>query len=499
MQLTMANSRTRRLRAFRRGRFVASAVVVGAAGTSAALLIVHGNWALQAVAALAAIGLLGVAVAMLKGFSFVDVYCITAIWISVFASLLRDVSVGPMSALGAVTVVFTIIAATLWLMSREQRGLRDLWPLVYFAVLGLVYLVIFPRTVSGIQSVLAVLVFVLSIVLVASSVRQLPTLVPRLKSAFNAASWVAVAIYGATIALFGFGNDFLLGPRGFALFALIPITWSFARWRYGDRRAAAPGLALLGVVVLSLSRLATAIGFLFWPLSRMSSRAKLKDFARVVIFVALGLALFFVAFQNFTPLRDRFLTGDVANVGGILDINVSGRDNVWPVVWHSALRSPWIGQGAGSAEQALIGYGFKVSLPHNEYLRIFHDFGLLGLVLWLWGFFLLLMRTYRAWRRADGRDEDAAIVHLAAWLGLVGLGLSMITDNPLRYVHVLLPLGITLGASVGLTYATGAVDTHNGDRSPQMAEEFPRVPNDGSRVITGAPARPATDDVRAQS
>jgi O-antigen ligase len=426
-------------------------MVVAVTGVSAAFLILRGDWALQTIVALAAVGVLGVAVALLNGFSFVDLYCIAAIWVSVCATLLRDISVGPMSALGAVTLLFTMIAATLWLIGREHRGLRELWPLVYFASIGLIYLVVFPRTVSGIQSVFAVLVFVLSIVLVASSGHRIRILVVRVRDTFNAASWAAVAIYGATIALFGFGNDFLLGPRGFALFALTPIAWSFAQWRYGSRRAGASGFALLGVVLLSLSRLATSIGLLFIALSRMSARVKVKEFARLLIFVVLGLVVFVVAFQHFAALRDRFLTGDVANVGGIWDINVSGRDNVWPVVWHSALRSPWVGQGAGSAEQALSGYGFVVSLPHNEYLRIFHDFGLLGIVLWFWGFFLLLSRTYRAWRRADRLDDDAAVVHLAAWLGLVGLGLSMITDNPLRYVHVLLPLGITVGASVGLS------------------------------------------------
>jgi hypothetical protein len=56
----------------------------------------------------------------------------------------------------------------------------------------------------------------------------------------------------------------------------------------------------------------------------------------------------------------------------------------------------------------------------------------------------------RAWRRADRAGEGEAVVHLDALLGLVTLAVAMITDNPLRYVHVLLPIGITIGCSLGL-------------------------------------------------
>ena len=61
--------------------------------------------------------------------------------------------------------------------------------------------------------------------------------------------------------------------------------------------------------------------------------------------VVASLAVFFVAFQAITPLRERFLEGDVESVGGV-SINVTGRDNVWSVVWQSGLTAPWIGHGA---------------------------------------------------------------------------------------------------------------------------------------------------------
>jgi O-antigen ligase len=322
-------------------------------------------------------------------------------------------------------------------------------PLVLFAFQGIVYLFVFPSSVPGIQSVLAVAAFIVCTLIVASSGKHVRSLVARISTTFGHVSWVAIGMYGATVAVWGLGNSNIFGPRGFALLALIPLAWSFARWRYGDRSAGVRGLSLLGCILLSLSRLATVIGLILWPLSRLSSRASFRSMARIVALVIAALAIFYVAYETIAPLRDRFVEGDVKPVGGV-SINVSGRDDVWSVVWHSALTSPWLGQGAGSAETAMIGRGFNVSHPHNEYLRIFHDFGLFGLLFWLWGFFVLFGRTFRAWRRADRVGDVDAYVHLAAWLALVTLALGMITDNSLRYVHVLLPLGVTVGSSLAL-------------------------------------------------
>jgi len=428
-------------------------VAVLVAGVAGGLVAVKATeeefWAHQLVAALGGLAFVAVAVALVRAVTLVEIFCVVVIWVSTFSGLLRDVNVGPISANGAWTLVAIAAGSALWLTSSRQRGLSTISPLLYFAIQGAVYLIVFPRSVPGIQSVLAVVAFIVCIAIVMSSGDHLRPLVQRISTTFGQASWIAIAMYGATLAVWGLGNDNLFGPRGFALLALIPLTWNFARWRYGDRSAALRGLGLLGAIVLSLSRLATGIGLLLWPLSRMSSRASLMKWGRVVVLVVASLALFFVAFETITPLRDRFLEGDVESVGRV-SINVSGRDDVWSAVWHSALKSPWIGQGAGSSETALAVYGFKVSQPHNEYLRILHDFGLVGLVLWVWGYFGLLGRIFLEWRRADRTNNGYAYVHLAAWLGLVALALGMITDNPLRYVQVLLPLGLTVGCSLGL-------------------------------------------------
>lgn len=432
---------------------LAGLVTALVAAVIAGLLIAQvgeeGYGARQAVVVLGGLGFAAVGAAMLRGWTLVEIYCVVLVWVSTFSGVLREVNVGPISANGAWTLIAIAAGGVLWVMSARQRTTGSLSPLLFFAIQGAVSLVFVPLSVTAIQSVLAVFAFIVSIAIVASLGQQVLSLVGRISTTFGHVSWVAIGMYVATVAVWGLGNSNIFGPRGFALLALIPLTWNYARWRYGDRSSAVRALGLLGCIVLSLSRLAIVVGLLLWPLSRTSSRASVKSWARVIVLVVVSSVAFFAAFQAITPLRDRFIEGDVRPVGGV-SINVSGRANVWSVVWESAMTSPWIGQGAGSAETEVLIHGFRVAHPHNEYLRIFHDFGLVGLLLWFWGFFVLLGRTFRAWRRADRVGDGDAYIHLAAWLALVSLGLGMITDNSLRYVHVLLPLGIIVGSSLGL-------------------------------------------------
>jgi O-antigen ligase len=239
-----------------------------------------------------------------------------------------------------------------------------------------------------------------------------------------------------------------------------------------------------------LSRLATGIGFFLWPLSRIGARARVRDWFRLFVLVALAATVFLVAIDLIPPLHDRFAEGDLVRFGGVA-INVSGRDSVWAVIWQSALKSPWIGQGPGSGDLALLGHGFKVSQPHNEYLRLFHDFGIGGLGVYLCAYVVLLRRTYSAWISADQRGDRKAIVHLAAWLGLAALAIGMITDNPLRYVHVLLPLGVTIGCSLGLSAGRAAAPVPAGRAAVlERAEAFDAAGN-GHRRGALSPGRPA--------
>ena len=91
---------------------------------------------------------------------------------------------------------------------------------------------------------------------------------------------------------------------------------------------------------------------------------------------------------------------------GILDGSsaayTSGRVVIWTQTWQSAVESPWIGKGAGSASAYLADlYDGDIAHPHNDYLRILHDYGVIGLVLFLYGLVRVGLMCWRTWAHTE--------------------------------------------------------------------------------------------------
>jgi O-antigen ligase len=123
---------------------------------------------------------------------------------------------------------------------------------------------------------------------------------------------------------------------------------------------------------------------------------------------------------------------------------------MWDTTIGSWQEAPWFGHGMGSAA-VLMEETYGLEHPHNDYLRVLHDLGLVGLSLWVLGLLKLLSHEYRQWRwEYYAQHKSEAIVHKAAFLSLAAFIMSMATDNSISYLFVMLPLGITLGASAGL-------------------------------------------------
>jgi O-antigen ligase len=205
----------------------------------------------------------------------------------------------------------------------------------------------------------------------------------------------------------------------------------------------------IGLTLLSLSRSALAAEFVLFALARFnlaSFRGWLIAIGATFVTVAIALsAVFFYA-----PLHHRFFHGDKANVAGV-SINVTGRDALWSANWGWFTQRPLIGHGAGASDRltaALPGRG--AGHPHNDYLRILVDYGIVGFVLWMTAFIALLRLTWRRWQAVRGSGLYAEHIHAAAFLVLVGIGLTMIVDNPFIELGRMGPLGILVGLSLGL-------------------------------------------------
>jgi O-antigen ligase len=151
------------------------------------------------------------------------------------------------------------------------------------------------------------------------------------------------------------------------------------------------------------------------------------------------------------------------DVGGVA-VGMSGRNHIWPVVIESAMRHPVVGGGLGSSQAALGDFDSEtVGHPHNEYLRVWHDGGIIGEILLLLALLPWLATLGRQWINLARHSVLRPDVTLAAGLTLFGIMAAALTDNGFIYSFVMGPSGLLIGLALGLRSAridAGAASSH---------------------------------------
>ena len=280
--------------------------------------------------------------------------------------------------------------------------------------------------------------------------RELPRSFERL---FERMYWLLAVFEAISVVVRGPGAGFLVSAHGssrsFGLIALLGVASGLARWRYGERRRGATmvGSAIL-LVGLSLSRTAFLVGCFLIPLAWFSLKS-LSSFVRMLSVTIIAVAVAWAAVVFIHPLHERFFpaTGEFVKVGQY-DLNANGRRQLWTVTWRQFQQSPVLGNGAGASQNA-VSTGAKADQPHNDYLRLLDDYGILGTSLWALGMILILGRLTRTWITADAAQDPGSRFYLWALLSLSAVLLTMITDNPLVYLHVQAPLALIVGVAIG--------------------------------------------------
>ena len=232
----------------------------------------------------------------------------------------------------------------------------------------------------------------------------------------------------------------IFGERSYALVAILYVAMMVPNRSGG--LIVKLGLALVVVATaVSLSR--TALFVVLAELSLLVVRSQKRRVLRWLGSMMLVGAATASLLTYYAPLKERFLGGDQGLALGSIAINTSGRSNIWSTVWKSSLEAPVFGHGAGTASKLVEETFVTISHPHNDYLRLFHDFGLVGLGAFLLGYIVILVRLIRHARRSDGWVTWSAAVALGA------CGLAMWTDNVLVYSFVMVPLGFLVGIALG--------------------------------------------------
>jgi O-antigen ligase len=382
-----------------------------------------------------------------------------------FANLAALWRAGPVSGMGAETLLEVLLAVGAAVVAaRWPRPLLvRTAPFGAFLVWSVIRSLLDAPTFEGAQNALVYLLFCASLMLAGTIAGRDPRgAATGLGRGMEWMQGVALAVAAANLLVYGFphGGNWLVGPRSLALVALIGVNWQLAAWATGRTRAIFPAVVLYAAVLLSASRTASAIGLLSFGVVvalLAPSRPRRAAAGLVVLSLALGSGAALVAFAP--PFHARFFSGDTKlHVAGYA-VNVSGRAAFWRVMVRSASERPLVGHGLGSSQQVMAAEFFdsdNIRHPHNDYLRVWHDLGAIGLALAVGALLLWLAALFRGWRLAWRAGDPSRALQLAALLTLVELLLAMITDNVLIYPFFMGAAGIVIGTAFGTDVALRA-------------------------------------------
>ncbi len=369
----------------------------------------------------------------------------------------RRVSLGSMTALAGVTIIASLGSVLLLLFSSRipKRLAPSGFIFLVFLGLGIYSMMANLSSTSigiqnSIQNLLCYLTFIGLLLLSACETMENPFSTWYVRYGFLFSAGLATGLYGLGLLVKGPGSDFFMGARAFSAFVVAMLPFCLAAWRYRVPHAGTVSIAMTICVALSFSRTATVIALILYPLARFSPH-KLVGWLRLAAWVSMISLVAYLSFTYIAPIRDRFTeTGDSGSIGGV-KVNTAGRDRMWEAVKISIEKSPIIGQGPGSVaipiglvNQTAGGH------PHNDYLRLSHDFGYLGCGIWLCGFAALIGVTFQNWLWADTHDRNMAHYHLGAVLGILSVMQLMLTDNIIVYIFATGPLAILTGTSISI-------------------------------------------------
>jgi O-antigen ligase len=263
---------------------------------------------------------------------------------------------------------------------------------------------------------------------------------------------LALGLVALSVMTRGLLEPWLINQRVVAVLGLVPISWYLMRLYFGVPHSWAPIGIWLGVVALSSSRMATAIGTLLLLLVTLLKLWRRRSGAlgaiTLVLLAAGGIAFLFLRVPEY---RDHLLEGDTGDIAmGNVGINANGRVVVWQAVAKAGRERAIAGRGVGSSSVFVAWRTAGVlEHPHNDYLRMWYDLGGIGLGLFLWALVSWIVILGREWYRGTREGRPAPYTELAGFLALLSLMLVMVTDNVVVYAGGMGAIGTLIGAGLG--------------------------------------------------
>jgi O-antigen ligase len=354
------------------------------------------------------------------------------------------ISLGPVSGLGLLTGIIAL-AGLLLLVLRpiaHQETLGILWPLISFWFYDAVATLWSPLILPSIQDTVVWGGFLFLALLAAREVRRRPETIQFVFRVFDVATYGLLAY---SLYLVATGAKAAAIP----LLLLLLSCYHLAQWRITGSQwglVAASAFFITNIVVGA--RTPAGIGAGLYVLAELMMGTR-KQWGRIFGIGAVVIGFIVAVWFSYPPLRRAFLGGDNALSFGGVAINTAGRIHMWQMTIESYLAAPWVGLGIDAPPDIL--YAGGQGHPHNDYLRILHHLGAVGLLLWLVFYGRTMYWVWRAWKTVGDRIQDIlhAKLYATTFMSMVAMALAMVTDNTIVYAFLMYPLSVLIGLSVG--------------------------------------------------
>lgn len=261
----------------------------------------------------------------------------------------------------------------------------------------------------------------------------------RIESALR----IAVLVVPITkIVSFLGGFDFY-GEASYALVAVVLLAYAVAQKPRQWFDHLAPWLLLLSILLCDVRTTAVVAGLLIlFSVTHLPIRPLVKTALSFGFGVIAGVLIWIFVGDRFINSGDSGLAQFVGEDSVLGGIGTTNRAAAWAFILDNLPPGTnWWGQGAGHSSylaDELLG----IHHPHNEYIRIFFDFGWVGLALFLGGSLALFIALVSNWR------EHHSNLSLAAVLVIPAVALMAVTDNPIVFVYVMVPVAVIVAAAL---------------------------------------------------
>ncbi len=237
------------------------------------------------------------------------------------------------------------------------------------------------------------------------------------------------------------GVDFY-GEASYALVAVVLMAYAVSQKPPRWIDYAAPWLLLFSILLCDVRTAAVVAGLLIlFTAHHLPVQPLVKTLLSVGAGIAAGVLIWIFVGDRFLNRGDGGLAQFVGEDSPLAGIGTTNRAAAWAFILDSLPPGTnWWGQGAGHSSY-LADELLAIHHPHNEYLRIFFDFGWAGLVLFLGGSLALFVALAINWRRTQSTPALASVLVVPA------VALMAVTDNPIVFVYVMVPVAIIISSA----------------------------------------------------